>query len=119
MSRGPYYGHPQDPFRGLAVSALTSNVMDTRGAFDITLSWRTTSGNTSINTYQISNASGFNMLIPETTWSDWTNFGDQVIPATQPSGVTTFEPPLGYRFARIQAEQSGASFEINVNILYR
>ncbi len=45
--------------------------------------------------------------------------GDQVVPAIQPSGVTTFEPPLGYRFARIQAEQSGASFEINVNILYR
>ncbi len=119
MSRGPYHASYQDPFRGLAVSAVTSNLIDTRAAFDVSLSWRTTSGSSSVNTYQISNASGFNMSIPETTWSDWTVFGDGSIPATQPSGVSTFEPPLGYRFARILKELSGASFEINVNILYR
>ena len=119
MSRGPYHASYLDPFRGKDVSAVTSAIIDTRAAFDLTLSWRTTSGVSSVNTYQISNASGFNMLIPETTWSDWTVFGDGVIPANQPSGVSTFEPPLGYRFARVLKELSGASFEINVNILYR
>ncbi len=110
----------QNPFRGLAESAVTSNIVDTRLAFDVTLSYRTTSGVTSVHTYQISNGDGLRntQAIPETSWSDWTNFGTTVI-TNQPSFVTTFDPPLGYRWARVLRDLSLGSIEIFMNLQYR
>ncbi len=117
MSR---YAAFQNPFLRLAESAVTSNLVDTRYAFDVTLSWRTTSGTTSITTYQISNGDGLKNTssIPETSWSDWTVLGTIGITG-QPSLVTTLDPPLGYRWARILRENSGASLEIFMNLQYR
>ena len=110
----------QNPFRGLAESATTSNVIDTRLTFDVTLSWRTTSGTTSTTTYQLSNGDGLRntQAIPETSWSDWTVFGNTGV-SGQPSLVTTLDPPLGYRWARILRENSGASFEVFMNLQFR
>jgi hypothetical protein len=110
-----------NPFQGLAESITTSNVVDTRFAFDITLSWRTTSGVTSVLTYQTSNDNtNLHGTITEATWSDWTVIGT----TGGFSGSSTLDPPLGYGWARIlrevpPASASSASFAIDMNVLYR
>lgn len=114
MSR--VYTHAQDPFVGLAESIVTSATIDTRYAFDVTVSWRTTSGTTSINTYQLSNDPARNFeSITEATWSHWTTYGT----IGGFSGSTTFDPPLGFRWARILRENSGATFDVDINVLFR
>ena len=106
------------PFIGLAESAVTSTIIDTRLAFDVTVSFNTTSGTTSAHTYQISNdaagvpASG---TPAEASWSHWTVFGD----VTWASGSTTFDPPLGYAWARVLRDVSNGSFDIDIHVLYR
>lgn len=97
-----------DPFDGVSESGVTSNVIDVRDAFDHTISWRTTSGTTSINTIQISvnTFRSFNQAsIPEGSWSNWSTFGDSQL-------SQTINPPLGETHVRILRENSGASFEV-------
>jgi hypothetical protein len=96
----------ENPFRGLAESVLTSNPLDCRDAFDISLSFQTTSGTSSVFTYMVSNYSGVPDNIPATSWSHWT----LVIP---PSGVSVMEPPLSYRYAAIKRPASGASWQFD------
>ena len=102
-------GHPfliaqyVNPFDGLAdASHLTSNVIDTRDAFDITLSYRTTSGTTTTFTYQVSNAHKQDD-IAAASWSTYTSY---VFTA---SGTSSMEPPLGYRYARVIKVDGSAS----------
>jgi hypothetical protein len=106
-----------DPFSGVAVSALTSNVVSTRLAFDLTVSYFTVSGTTSTLTWEISNSTINDVFhggtIPEASWSQWTSFGSYAQPHVS-SKATTFDPPLGYRWARILREGSGATFNITV-----
>jgi hypothetical protein len=123
--------HVIDPFNGLDESVLTSNVVSTRFAFDLTVSHYTTSGTTSWMTWEISNASGIphhstsasgvtpaTLGVPEDAWSQWTSFGSYALPHAT-SKATTFDPPLGYRWARVQRSNSGASHQIWVNRLER
>ena len=122
MSRG-YGGNWSwvDPFSGVAESALTSNVVSTRFAFDLTVSHFTTSGVTSWMTWEISNASAEHFrgeTIPEAAWSGWTSFGSYSVPHPT-SKATTFDPPLGYRWARVLRTASGASHSITVARLER
>jgi len=95
-----------NPFRGLAESVITSNPLDCRDAFDISLSFQTTSGTSSVFTYLVSNHSGHPDTIPQTSWSHWT----LVIP---PSGVSVLEPPLSFRYAAIMRPASGASWQFD------
>jgi hypothetical protein len=82
-------------------------------------------------TWEISNASGnphHDLLgsgvtpatngIPEVAWSQWTSFGSYAMPHAT-SIATTFDPPLGYRWARVMRENSGASHQIWINRLER
>jgi hypothetical protein len=122
MSRG-YGGNWVfiDPFSGVPESVVTSNVISTRFAFDLTVSHYTTSGVTSTMTYETSNASANPFTggtINEAAWSQWTSFGSYAMPHPT-SKATTFDPPLGYRWARIVRENSGASHQINVHRLER
>lgn len=79
-------------------SAQTSEVIDCRDAFDLTVSLYTSAGTTSTFTYQVSNWTGqlgisTSGSIPEASWSNWTNF--------TPSGATVLVPILGVRYARL------------------
>lgn len=94
----------QDPYAGLAASVVTSHVLDFRDAFDASLSWYTTSGTSSVFTYQASNSSAGIESIPAASWSDWTF----VVPT---SGASVKELPLGYRWGRVLRTVSGASFQ--------
>jgi hypothetical protein len=107
-----------NPYQDLAASIVTSNLIDTRDAFDLTLSWRTASGTSSVLSYQISNASqnpAFGESIPEASWSHYTLFGLLGIPSTS----TFFEPPLGFRWARCLRTVSGGSYVIEINKFVR
>lgn len=94
-----------DPYRSLAASVVTSNVIDQRDAFDLSVSVHTTAGSTSTFTWQISNHSVVDG-IPEASWSAFT----VVIPST----ATYLQPPLGFRYARIVRTVSDASFVFNI-----
>ena len=118
-----------DPFSGLDESVITSNVVSTRFAMDVTASFYTTSGKTDELKWWVSNASG-NMHtgvqssgftpsisgIPEASWSHWTSFGHI---AAAVSGASFIDPPLGFRFARITRTPSGGSFVVQINRLER
>lgn len=110
------YDQFQNPYQGLAESAVTSNIVDTRYVFDLTLSIISTSGGTSTHTWQLSNdRSGLTSAgIGEAGWSHWTVFGE-----TDASEVSTLDPPLGYAWARVLRETSGGSYELQVHKLYR
>ena len=96
-----------DPYAGLAESIVTSNVLDARDAFDIGFSWYTTSGTSSVFTYQVSNTSVEGVgSIPAASWSNWTF----VVPT---SGASVMEPPLSYGYARLLRTTSGASFQFD------
>jgi hypothetical protein len=96
-----------NPFQGVAESATSSNVLDCRDAFDISLSFRTLSGTSSVLSYWVSNSSvNHPDLVAENSWSHWTT----IIP---PSGVSVLEPPLSFRWARVSRPASGASWEFN------
>ncbi len=106
-----------DPFSGVAVSALTSNVISTRYAYDLTVSYFTVSGVPSTHTWEVSNSSINDVFhggtIPEASWSEWTSFGSYAVPHAT-SKATTLDPPLGFRWARILREGSGATLDITV-----
>lgn len=96
----------EDPYRGLAVSVVTSNPMHTRDAFDLSVSWHTTAGSSSTFTYQVSNATSIE-AIAEKEWSNVTSFF--------PSVGSYFQPPLGFRYARILRSVSGSSLVFAFN----
>lgn len=96
-----------NPFSELAESVLTSNTLDCRDAFDISMSFLTTSGTSSVLTYLVSNSSVERPeLVPQTSFSHWT----LIVP---PSGVSVMEPPLSYRWAAVKRPASGASWQID------
>lgn len=95
-----------DPYDGVAESGVTSNVLDTRDAFDFTVSTYTSAGTASLLTYQVSNWTGDignprDASIPEASWSNWTTF--------TPSAATVLAPVLGAGYARILRTPSLAS----------
>lgn len=101
-----------DPFRGLAESIKTSNVLDARDAFDISVSIYITSGTSSVLSYQVSGSSVGPDSIAEASWSLWTNY---IAPSGNSSNASVIEPPLSYPWHRILRPASGASFQINWN----
>jgi len=105
-----------NPYKGLASSVVTSNVINLQDAFDWSYSWRTTSGLTSRVTLELSNANSRDS-IQEKQWSRWTVFGHTVPPT--PSGSSTEFPPLGVRFVRFKrwASANTAVVKIDVNKL--
>lgn len=105
----------RDPFDRLAASVVTSNVLDTRDAYDVSATCYIASGTSSLWTYQVSNNS--NTLstlssIPEAAWSNWTVY---VAPSGNSSFASCLELPISYRFARIIRTVSGASMVIEWN----
>lgn len=98
----------ENPYSGLDESAITSNVLDFRDAFDGSLSWYTTSGTSSVFTLQVSGDQGPAASVVEASWSDWT-----VVPLA--SGASAMEPPLSYPWARIVRTCSGASMHFDFN----
>ena len=108
-----------NPYKDLEESIVTSNVFDVSDAFDISVSWFTTSGATSLVTYQISNSGQRDSGdIPEASWSRWTRFGD-VVAAGGGSEASIFFPPLGARHVRMIRKVSNASITIDVNKMVR
>ena len=109
-----------NPFQGVAESAVTSNTIDTRYAFDIGCSFYTASGTTNEHYWWISNDlapythSDGAHTVTEATWSRFTTFAD--VDAAV-SGASFFDPPLGFRWARITRETSRASVTVYVNIM--
>lgn len=103
-----------DPFGGMAASVVTSHILDCRDAFDISLSWYTTSGTSSMFTYQVSGSSlelgSDGSSIAAGSWSNWTF-------VLLPSGASVMEPPLGVPYARILRTVSGASIQMDWNKL--
>ena len=99
-----------DPYAGLAASIVTSNVLDATDAFDISLSWHTASGTSSVFSYQVSGQSTkpTGATGDEAYWSHWT----LIVP---PSGASSRVPPDGYPWHRILRTVSGGSFVMNWN----
>lgn len=101
----------RDPYEGLAASVVTSHILDTRDAFDQSISWYTTAGSTSTFTVQLSNHSARigigseGSAIAEASWSNFTT--------VTPSGSSFMQPPLGFRYLRILRTVSGASLVFN------
>ena len=106
-----------DPFANIAVSVVTSDVIDVRDAFDVMISWRTTSGLTSRCTLQMYVAeAGVPAVFVEGRWSNWTKFGETT--STPASLSSLIIPPLGIGHIRILRQVAGApsqtSFDIHV-----
>ena len=102
-----------DPYSGLAASVITSNVLDCRDAFDISVTVHITSGTSSDFTYQVSNLSvkpQAGVAAHELAWSNWTRY---VAPSGNSSSASCLEVPLAYNWARILRTTSGASMQIN------
>lgn len=87
-------------------SATTSEVIDCRDAFDLSISAWTSAGTTSTLTYQASNYTGVISDIPEGSWSNWTAFA--------PSAATILAPILGVRWARLLKGPTG-TFVVSYN----
>ena len=102
-----------DPYKGLADSVVTSNVINLTDAFDWSYSWRTTSGATSRVTVEISNAKSTDS-IQEKQWSRWTVFGATAPPT--PSGSSTEFPPLGVRFVRFRRWASATTAKVKIDV---
>lgn len=102
-----------DPYTGLAESVITSNIVDLRDAFDLSVSWFTTDGTVSVVTLQISNDDRIES-IAEASWSNFTRFA-QTAPLP-PSQASTLFPALGVRYLRfLRKVSSAASVQINLN----
>lgn len=101
-----------NPYQGLAASVVTSNVLDTKDAFDVSATCYIASGTSSLWTYQVSNASVENPAdtIAEAAWSNWTLY---VAPSGNSSFASCVELPISYRYARFLRTVSGASFVID------
>jgi len=106
-----------DPYTGLAESIITSNVVDLRDAFDLSVSWYTTAGAASVVTLQISNADLIES-IAEASWSNFTRFAQNA--PLPPSQASTLFPALGVRYMRfLRKVASAASVQINLNKFVR
>ncbi len=102
-----------DPFAGLAASVVTSNVFDLRDAFDLSVSWYTTSGATSTITLQISNANDME-AIAEASWSNFTKFGQNA--PVPPSQASTIFPALGVRYLRFLRRSGSTPADVQINL---
>lgn len=98
---------PSDPFSGLAVSVVTSQIIDLRDAFDWTLSTWTSAGTASPLTLQVTSDGTTSADITAASWSNWTVF--------TPSGATVVAPILGVRWARILRNPSTGSHQFRVS----
>jgi hypothetical protein len=98
---------PLDPYSGLAVSVVTSNVIDLRDAFDWTFSTWTSAGTTSPLTVQISSDGTLEADIAAASWSNFTTFSA--------SAATVTSPLLGARWGRLLRTPSLASHQFRVN----
>lgn len=97
-----------DPFSGLAVSVVTSNVLDFRDAFDATLSIWTSAGTTSPLTIQVTSDGTREDDITAASWSNYTTFS--------PSAATVLSAPvLGTRWGRILRTPSLGSYQFRFN----
>lgn len=96
-----------DPYSGLAVSVVTSNVMDFRDAFDATLSIWSSAQTTSVLTIQVTSDGTREADITAASWSDWTTFS--------PSAATVVAPILGARWGRILRTPSSGSLQFRMN----
>ena len=102
-----------DPYTGVAASVITSNVVDLRDAFDLSVSWFTTSGATSTITLQISNADLIES-IAEASWSNFTRFGQNApLPSSQAS---TIFPALGVRYLRFLRRSGSTPADVQINL---
>lgn len=98
----------QNPYQDLAASVVTSNLIDQRDAFDVTISLYTTAGTASAFTVQLSNWSTNPDGVSATVgWSNWTTI--------TPSVATVIQPPLGFRYSRILRTVSGSSLVFDIN----
>ena len=92
----------------VAFSGLTSVVIDTRDAFDISYSIYTSAGTSTGFNYQVSNWTGRIGLHgnpPEASWSIWTSF--------TPSLATDVHPVLGPRYARWFKDGATGTFVVS------
>jgi hypothetical protein len=99
---------PSDPYSGIAVSAVTSNLIDLRDAFDWTLSTWTSAGTTSTITVQVTSDGTTADDITAASWSNWTVLDE-------PSAATVTAPILGVRWARLLRNPSVGSHQFRVN----
>ena len=90
-------------------SGLTSRVVDTRDAFDISYSLYTSAGTSTGFNYQVSNWTGRlgEGNPPEITWSTWTTF--------TPSVATDFHPVMGPKYARWFKDGATGTFVVAYN----
>lgn len=95
---------PFDPYSGLAVSVVTSNVIDLRDAFDWTLSTWTSAGTASPLTVQVTSDGTLEADITAASWSNFTTF--------TASAATVTSPLLGARWARVLRTPSLASHQL-------
>ena len=92
----------------LVFSGLTSPVIDTRDAFDISYSIYTSAGTSTGFNYQVSNWTGrigIHGDPPEASWSIWTSF--------TPSLATDIHPVLGPRYARFVKDGATGTFVVS------
>lgn len=105
----PILSLPFDPYEGLAASIVTSNVIDARGVYDLTLSVRTISGTSSVLSVELSNSTYETISdIPEASWSHYTHIG-------LVSGKSVYALPDGVRYQRIRRTVSGGSYVLEGN----
>ena len=101
-----------DPYDGLAASIVTSHVIDTRAADRFTLSVRTSSGTSSVLSYEVSNSTLGIGDIDANSWSHVTLFG-------LVSGKTVLQPIVGAAWARVIRTVSNASYILEAHIQER
>lgn len=94
-----------------ASSGFTSSIIDTRDAFDISLSFNTSAGTSNNMSIQVSNWTGSTTLHgtpPEQQWSTFTTF--------LPSAATDVHPVIGARYMRIvKSTHTTPTFTITYN----
>ena len=91
-----------NPYSGVAVSAVTSNVVDVTRTLAWTFSWRTTAGSVSTHTLQLSCSN-----------DSTAGFVNSTVFGTGTPAV--IEGQNAVRWARFQREPSGASVTIDLN----
>lgn len=109
MSRN--FNVPWDPYTGLAVSVVTSEIIDGRDVFDLTLSHWTSAGTASPITIQVTNSGESIAGIAAASWSNWTTF--------TPSAATLVAPVLGFQWMRLLRTPSLASTHFAATKLVR
>jgi len=98
---------PIDPFAGLAVSVVTSNVVDLRDAWAASFSNYTSAGTGSNHTIQLSNASVDVGLHGNPTEASWVDYKALSVKSHTPIGHTA-------RYARVLRTPSQASWVFDI-----